>query len=140
MCVKTRVLRSICSVYLVRVRYVNRFSAFGHVPDNARAPWYVYLFFLLHLLQRGTRAHIEQFGHQTPGLASLIMVRSHRALRRHRTDIGGADLRSDDQSADDLFFERRHRGGGGGNGGSHGGDDDLRRLDYVAAIRNNGVQ
>lgn len=48
------------SVYLVRVRYVDRLSALGHVSDDTRAPRYVYFFFLLHLLQRRPRAHVEQ--------------------------------------------------------------------------------
>jgi len=79
-------------VYLVRVWYVDRFAAFGHVSDDARAPRYVYFFFLFHLLQRGPRTHVKQFGHQTLGLAALKVMWGGRAERRlHRTHVGGPD-------------------------------------------------
>lgn len=76
MCPRFKIHRQIfidISTYLVGVWYVNRFSAFSYVPDDARAPRYVYLFFLLHLLQRGPGTYVEKLGHQTLGLAALVM-------------------------------------------------------------------
>lgn len=66
--------KNVSGPYLVRVRYVDRLSALGHVPNNASAPRYVNLFLFLHFLQCGTGTHVEQFGHQTFGLAALSVV------------------------------------------------------------------
>lgn len=58
------------------------------------------------------------------------MVRwGHGVFRRQRAHVGRTDLRSDDQSADDLFFDRRH----------HGWRDDDLRLEAAAVDFRNGM-
>lgn len=108
--------------YLVSVRYVDGFPAFGHVPDDARTPRYVYFLLLLHLLQRGHRAYVEQFGHQALGLAALEVVRgSGRGDGRlQRAHVRGPDGRPDDQPADGRLFDGRN--GGRRRDGDVGGD------------------
>lgn len=110
MCPRFKIHRQIfidINTYLVGVWYVDRFSAFSHVPDDTRAPRYVYLFFLLHLLQRGPRTYVEQLGYQTLGLATLVVqVRRSwcHGYRRQRADIRRADRRPNDKTGDSNFF------------------------------------
>lgn len=58
---KDRKALSTCDAgtHLIRVRYVDGFSAFGHVTCDPHAPRHLHLVLLFHLLQRAARADVE---------------------------------------------------------------------------------
>lgn len=55
------------STDLICIRYIDRLPALCDVAHNPRSPRNFDLLFLLHLLQRRSRTHIEQLGHEEPG-------------------------------------------------------------------------